>query len=202
MTSSWGVKSKFSTPVIKQIKLYIVASPIQLPFSLSDAVSVVHMLLYYRYIGRDNRITTWLCDRNQRNYSIFKMQFQLRIGHVDIGIMFLCIRNSRWCFYNTQSKSDCLTNTKSRALQTDWLILENKEKATLNINMSLFYEMLSRNMKHCIDLKRKIYFSTSLWMDMLSLTEYVTEFQNNASITLLRNQTNITINFLVGMHFQ
>ena len=193
MTSSWGVKSKLSTPVIEQIKLHIVASSIQLPFSLSDTVSVVHMLLYYRYIGRDNRITTWLCDR---------MQFQLRIGHVDIRIMFLCIRNSRWCLYNTQSKSDCLTNTKSRALQTDWLILENKEKATLNIDMSLFYEMLSRNMKHCIDLKRKIYFSTSLWMDMLSLTEYVTEFQNNALITLLRNQRNITINFLVGIHFQ
>ena len=106
MTSSWGVKSKLSTPVIEQIKLHIVASPIQLPFSLSDTVSVVHMLLYYRYIGRDNRITTWLCDRNQRNYSIFKMQFQLRIGHVDIGIMFLCFRNSEWCLYNTQSKSD------------------------------------------------------------------------------------------------
>ena len=37
--------------------------------------------------------------------------------------------------YNTHSKYDWLFNTKSRVLQADWLILENDEKATLNINM-------------------------------------------------------------------
>ena len=31
--------------------------------------------------------------------------------------------------------SDWLYNTKSRVLQADWLILENNEKATLNVNM-------------------------------------------------------------------
>ena len=32
-------------------------------------------------------------------------------------------------------KSDWLSNTQSRVLQSDWLILENSEKSTLNINM-------------------------------------------------------------------
>ena len=31
--------------------------------------------------------------------------------------------------------SDWLFNTQSRVLQADWLILENNEKVTLNINM-------------------------------------------------------------------
>ena len=31
--------------------------------------------------------------------------------------------------------SDWLFNTQSRVLQADWLILENNERATLNINM-------------------------------------------------------------------
>ena len=38
--------------------------------------------------------------------------------------------------YNTQSKSDWLFSTQSRALQADWLVFENNEKATLNINMT------------------------------------------------------------------
>ena len=57
------------------------------------------------------------------------------IGHVNIGIISLCIGNSQRCLYNIQSKSDWLLNTQSRVLQVDWLILENAEKATLNINM-------------------------------------------------------------------
>ena len=36
---------------------------------------------------------------------------------------------------NTQSKSALLFNTRSRVLKADWLILENNEKAILNINM-------------------------------------------------------------------
>ena len=32
------------------------------------------------------------------------------IGHVNIGIVFLLIGNSRWCLINTQSKSYCLLN--------------------------------------------------------------------------------------------
>ena len=36
---------------------------------------------------------------------------------------------------DTRSTSDWLFNTQSRVLQADWLILENNEKATLNINM-------------------------------------------------------------------
>ena len=62
--------------------------------------------------------------------------------------MFLRIGNSQWHLYNTQSKSDWLINTPSRALQTDWLIntqsrvlqadwiiSEINEKATVNIDM-------------------------------------------------------------------
>ena len=36
---------------------------------------------------------------------------------------------------NLSVKSDWLFNTQSRVLQSDWLIIENNEKATLNINM-------------------------------------------------------------------
>ena len=56
------------------------------------------------------------------------------IGHVNIGIIFLCIGNSKWCIYNTQSTSDWLFNTQSKVLRVDQLILENNEKATSNIN--------------------------------------------------------------------
>ena len=34
-----------------------------------------------------------------------------------------------------QPKSDWLCDTNSRVLQSDWLILETNEKATVNINM-------------------------------------------------------------------
>ena len=37
--------------------------------------------------------------------------------------------------YTTLSQSDWLFNTQSRVLQADRLMLENNEKATLNINM-------------------------------------------------------------------
>ena len=57
------------------------------------------------------------------------------IGNFIVGIIFYCIGNSQWCLYNTQSKSEWLFNTQSRVQQADWLILENNEQATLNINM-------------------------------------------------------------------
>ena len=40
--------------------------------------------------------------------------------------------------YTTLSQSDWLFNTQSRVLQADRLMLENNEKATLNINMPYF----------------------------------------------------------------
>ena len=40
--------------------------------------------------------------------------------------------------YTTQSESDWLFTTQSRVLQADWWILENNEKATLNINMPYY----------------------------------------------------------------
>ena len=40
--------------------------------------------------------------------------------------------------YNTKSKSDWLLNSQSRVQQADWLILENNEKVTLNINMPYY----------------------------------------------------------------
>ena len=59
------------------------------------------------------------------------------IGHVDIGIIFLCVGNSHYA-YITQSKSDWLFNTQSSVLQADWWILHSKEKPTLNINIPYF----------------------------------------------------------------
>ena len=61
------------------------------------------------------------------------------IRPVNIWIMFYCIEKSHWCIYNTRSKSDWLFNTPLRVLQADWLILENNEKATSNINMPYFF---------------------------------------------------------------
>ena len=57
------------------------------------------------------------------------------IGHINIGVFVFCIGNSQWCLYNTQSKFDLLFNTQSEVQQDDWMVLENNEKATLNINM-------------------------------------------------------------------
>ena len=49
------------------------------------------------------------------------------------------VGNSHLCLYNTQSNSDWLFTARSRVLQADWLILENNEKATLNINMPYWF---------------------------------------------------------------
>ena len=56
-------------------------------------------------------------------------------GHVDFEIIFYFIGITQWCVYNTQLKSDWLFDTQSSVLQTDWLISESNEKATLYINM-------------------------------------------------------------------
>mgnify|MGYP001791735232 CR=1 FL=1 len=45
--------------------------------------------------------------------------------------------------YNTQSKSDSLFNAHSRVLQSDQLILENDEKATLHINIDYISQLIS-----------------------------------------------------------
>ena len=45
-------------------------------------------------------------------------------------------------WYNTQPESDWLFNTQSRELQADWLIFENNEKATLNIHMTYWPEVV------------------------------------------------------------
>ena len=50
------------------------------------------------------------------------------VKHAKTGIIFLCIGDTQWCIYNTQSKSDKLFDTQSSVLQADWLILENNEK--------------------------------------------------------------------------
>ena len=41
-------------------------------------------------------------------------------------------------YNNTQPKYDWLFNTHSRVLQDDWMILENDEKASLNIKMPIW----------------------------------------------------------------
>ena len=59
-----------------------------------------------------------------------------------IRIIFLCFGNSQ-CLYDIQSKFDWLFNTQSRVQQGDWWIMDNKEKATWNINMPYFATVLS-----------------------------------------------------------
>ena len=60
------------------------------------------------------------------------------MGHAYIVIgNYLCIV-LYWKFlmvHIQHSESDWLINTQSNVLQADWLILENNEIATLNINM-------------------------------------------------------------------
>ena len=46
-------------------------------------------------------------------------------------------------FANIQSNSDWLFSAQLRVLPPDWLILENNEKATLNINMPYYSTILS-----------------------------------------------------------
>ena len=76
-----------------------------------------------------------LARQNIGNVSSYITSMLKAIGYVNIGITFYRIGNSQSCIYNTQSKSDRLFSTQSRALQADWLILENNEKATLNIKI-------------------------------------------------------------------
>ena len=77
------------------------------------------------------------------NWTKFHLPMQKPRGHVNIGIIFYWIGISQCCRYNTQSKSDWLfnTHTQTRVLQADWiwLLLENNEKATLNINMPYWW---------------------------------------------------------------
>ena len=65
----------------------------------------------------------------------FPFRCQSSTGHVDIGILFYFIGITQSCIIYSQLKSDWLFNTQSNVLQADWLIVESKEKATLNINM-------------------------------------------------------------------
>ena len=52
----------------------------------------------------------------------------ITIGHVNIGNIFLCIGNSKLCFYEHSVKS-------TACWLVDDSLLENNEKATLDINM-------------------------------------------------------------------
>ena len=70
------------------------------------------------------------------------------IGHVNIGIIFLCIGISQLCLYNTQSKSDLLFNTQSKVLQADRLRMENNEKAALKIKTPYQSEHIPYNRQH------------------------------------------------------
>mgnify|MGYP001803059933 FL=1 len=50
-------------------------------------------------------------------------------------------------------RSDWQFNTQLRVLQADWLISENNEKATLNINMPYYYvhvRMLTELVENCV----------------------------------------------------
>ena len=65
------------------------------------------------------------------------------IRHVNIEVIFSCIENSKlWLFYATHSISERLFITMS-LLHTDWLVLDEKEKASLRINIPYLLIMLS-----------------------------------------------------------
>ena len=56
----------------------------------------------------------------------------VEIGHVNIGIIFLCIGKSQWWLYNILSiPSNWLFDTQSRVLQACWSIFKNNELLTL-----------------------------------------------------------------------
>ena len=58
----------------------------------------------------------------------------MEIGHVSIGISFLCIGKLPMMLIQNSVKSDWLFNTQSRVLQFDWLIWERIGEVILNIN--------------------------------------------------------------------
>ena len=65
------------------------------------------------------------------------------IGHVNIEVIFSFIENSKFClFYATHFISDRIFITMSLH-HTDWLVLDENEKATLRINMPYLLIMLS-----------------------------------------------------------
>ena len=62
------------------------------------------------------------------------------IGHVNIGIVLLFFWKFPMMPIQPLVNFDWLFNTQSRILQADWFILETNGKATLNINMSLYFK--------------------------------------------------------------
>ena len=63
------------------------------------------------------------------------MCIKLTWHQYNIEVIIFFIRNSQVCLYVTQSNSDRLFITQSTVLQADWLILGDKENATLHITM-------------------------------------------------------------------
>ena len=100
------------------------------------------------------------------------------IVHFHIGIIFYCIGNSKWCIYNTQSKSYWLFNTQSRLLQADWLILGNNEKATLNINMQYRNSSCSCSSLNNIACRCWIILAKTRWGYMLVILQSLIIIQN------------------------
>jgi len=56
MSSSGSGETKLCTSVIQEVKLSIVASPGQLPFSFPQPVAIVLMLIDYRNVAGNNRL--------------------------------------------------------------------------------------------------------------------------------------------------
>ena len=61
------------------------------------------------HIQTDQSYTSYLLQTLQRDWCYEKYKLYL-IGHVKLGIMFYSIGNSKWYWYNIQSKSDWLSN--------------------------------------------------------------------------------------------
>ena len=68
---------------------------------------------------------------------------KLTIGHVNIGIIWSCIGNSQWCITTLSRNLIGCSTLRLEYLQADWFLVQNNEKATLNINMPYY------NSWHC-----------------------------------------------------
>ena len=73
--------------------------------------------------------------------SLYPERLFYRIGNVNIGIIFYCIKNSQWCVYNAQSKFDwllTLSQEYSKLIGWYWKIV-SRQLWTLPFNYHYMY---------------------------------------------------------------
>ena len=101
----------------------------QLLFPIMSAYSTT-FISYIICVVRRKRPTQITLKRIWRVMAIVNFVINTEIVHVNVWAIYLCIWDSQYCLYNTESKSDWQFNTWSRVLQAEWLIFKNDESAT------------------------------------------------------------------------